>query len=290
MKKYRKQYLIITIFALFIVLAFMGFNHLYGSNVDWLSQHSVIPDVFRKSFYETHRLVPNFLFNLGAGQNIYNFSYYGLLSPVILVSYLLPFVSMTTYIQFASVILYVLFGILIFRFILKKFSNEKLALTVAIFSLLVSSVVFNFHHHIMFVWYLPFLVFALFGVDRYIENKGSGLLIVSCFLIIMTNYYYSVGSLIVIYVYGIYCLLKRDNFNVKRFLVSAVMLGVRLLIAVLMAMVILLPTLSAIGSMSGRKHQGVDLVDLAVVNFFEVFYKPGGFGLVGMFLVAVVSK
>ena len=32
--------------------------------------------------------------NLGGGQNIYNFAYYGLYNPVILLSYALPFVKM----------------------------------------------------------------------------------------------------------------------------------------------------------------------------------------------------
>ena len=45
-------------------------------------------------FYDTKDLFPNFAANLGAGENIYNFSYYGLYSPIILFSYLLPFVQL----------------------------------------------------------------------------------------------------------------------------------------------------------------------------------------------------
>ena len=71
----------------------------FGSKVDWISQHSVIPDYFRQRFYATGDLFPDIAWNLGGGQNIYNFSYYGLFSPVILLSYLLPFVEMDHYVH-----------------------------------------------------------------------------------------------------------------------------------------------------------------------------------------------
>ena len=62
-------------------------NGVFGSKVDWISQHSVLPDYFRQLFYETGNLFPNFAPDIGGGQNIYNFSYYGLFSPLILLSY-----------------------------------------------------------------------------------------------------------------------------------------------------------------------------------------------------------
>ena len=70
--------------------------------MDWISQHSVIPDYFqKKQFYETGNLFPEFAYELlGGGQNIYNYSYYGLYSPLFLLSYALPFVKMSTYIDY----------------------------------------------------------------------------------------------------------------------------------------------------------------------------------------------
>ena len=49
------------------------------------------------SFYDTGQLFPEFAANIGGGQNIYNFSYYGLYSPLILPSYFLPFLKMSDY-------------------------------------------------------------------------------------------------------------------------------------------------------------------------------------------------
>ena len=96
-------YLLLCLLTVFVCWLFVGRNGVFGAKVDWISQHSVIPDYFRRQFYDTGELFPEFAANLGGGQNIYNFSYYGLYSPVILLSYLLPFVKMSDYIIAVSV-------------------------------------------------------------------------------------------------------------------------------------------------------------------------------------------
>ena len=96
-------YLLLCMLTVFVCWLFVGRNGVFGAKVDWISQHSVIPDYFRQQFYDTGELFPEFAANLGGGQNIYNFSYYGLYSPVILLSYLLPFVKMSDYIIAVSI-------------------------------------------------------------------------------------------------------------------------------------------------------------------------------------------
>ena len=78
------------IFAIFIyILTFVVIylilttdNHLFASNVDFRTQHYLIPEYFRTLFYSTGNLFPDFAFNLGSSQNIYYLSYYGLLNPI----------------------------------------------------------------------------------------------------------------------------------------------------------------------------------------------------------------
>lgn len=287
--KNKKYYLLIISYVLLLVLILLGVNHLYGSTTDWISQHSALPEYFRNMFYETGRLIPNFSFNLGAGQNIYNYSYYGLLSPVILISYLLPFISMTTYIQIASVVLYMLFGILTFKFINHNFKDEKLSFITSIIELSIASINYNFHHHIMFVWYLPFLVLGLIGVDRYIEKGKSDLVILSSFLVIMTNYYYSVGSLVVIFLYGVFKILGVNKFKLKKSIFASFKFGLHLVISVLMSMIILLPTLLCIKS-GGRSHVDSDIISLLIPNFKELFYNPVGLGISSIFLVSLICN
>ena len=69
MKKYR-NYLIIILYGLALTILLVGLNNVYGSKTDFINQHIFIPQYFRQIFYQTQNLLPNFVFNLGAGQNI----------------------------------------------------------------------------------------------------------------------------------------------------------------------------------------------------------------------------
>lgn len=126
--KYLVNYIILTIIYFLIILALTRFRYAYGSTVDWGGQHYVFPDYFRKLFYETGNLFPSFAPNIGCGENIYYFSYYGLFSPIIMLSYLFPFVEMSLYIQLVS-ILGIWISILLYIDLWSKGSEKKLHLS-----------------------------------------------------------------------------------------------------------------------------------------------------------------
>lgn len=286
----KKNYFIIIGYGFILGILFLGINHLYGSTVDWLSQHSVFPEYFRNLFYETGNLIPNFAFHLGGGQNIYNFSYYGLLSPIILISYFLPFIPMNIYIQLASFFLYLLSGVLMAKFIADNFKNETYGLVSGILMLSFSAVNFHFHHHIMFVWYFPFLIMALLGVSRYLEKKKSMLLMISLFLVIMTNYYYSVTALVVVFLYGIYKILDKEKQKFSDIVVEIFKLGVRFLIPIFMAMVILLPTLFCLKSGARAGGDSISFFRLFIPKFSEIFYQNSSLSLIGVFFIAIIGN
>ena len=54
----KKSYLIIILYGILLTFLLVGTNNLYGSNTDWINQHSVIPEYFRSSVYETKNLIP----------------------------------------------------------------------------------------------------------------------------------------------------------------------------------------------------------------------------------------
>lgn len=186
MKKRIFNYFIIIIYVLLLVIILKG-EHFYGSQIDWINQHTAIPDFFRNYFYETKNLIPNYIFNIGAGQNIFNFSYYGLMSPIILISYILPFIKMENYIAFASILTYIFTGITFYNYLISHKTNNKLSLISTLSFLTLAPITYHFHHHIMFVWYFPFLILSFIGVDNYINKQKSFLLIISIFLLILTN-------------------------------------------------------------------------------------------------------
>ncbi len=147
----------------------------FGSNLDWINQHSVLPDYFRQRFYDTGQLFPDIAWNLGAGQNIYNFSYYGLFNPIIWISYLLPFVPMSLYIQITSILSYGV-SVVIFYCWLKKKWNHRIALPCTFLFMLAAPLVYHSYNQLMFVNYMPFLCAAFWGVDKYVEEKKKALL------------------------------------------------------------------------------------------------------------------
>lgn len=107
MKERRKDLLWEMALVLLTVTACLystGAGNISGAKVDWSSQHSVFPEYFRQQFYRTGQFFLSLLKYWQAAQNIYNFSYYGLFSPVVLIGYLLPNVKMSDYMMVASIV------------------------------------------------------------------------------------------------------------------------------------------------------------------------------------------
>lgn len=107
-------------FSLLLCRLFVLQYGVFGSSIDWISQHSTLADYFRKRFYATGNLFPDFAWNLGGGQNIYRFAYYGLLSPTMLLSYLFPFIPMDLWVMGSSALLYAADAVLFYRWISKR--------------------------------------------------------------------------------------------------------------------------------------------------------------------------
>ncbi len=197
-------FLLLALLSLFFCWFFVGRHGIFGSKVDWISQHSVIPDYFRQQFYETGELFPEFAANIGGGQNIYNFSYYGLSSPVILLSYLFPSVKMGDYMMAASIVCLAAAVLLFYGWLLKRGFSGKISFMVSLMYLLSGPMIFHSYSQIMFVNYMPFLCMAFLGVDSYFEKGRKLLYTVSVFLMIMTSFYFSIGGMLALVLYGLY--------------------------------------------------------------------------------------
>ena len=121
---------VISLIFLFITAVTMILNReglMWGSDTDWKNQHFAIPEYFRLRFYETRDIFPDFALQIGGGQNIYNYSYYGIANPLYLPAYALPFLKMSTYIQFISLIT-VLISAILGYFFFKGHFRKKISL------------------------------------------------------------------------------------------------------------------------------------------------------------------
>ncbi len=290
MKKYSNYLLLITI-TLILIMITSGSNSLFGSTTDWINQHVLFADYFRTLFYETGNLFPNLALQLGSGMNIFALSYYGLYSPWLLISYLLPGVSMATYLQAINMITYIGSVLLIYQFLIHKKYRNEIALTGAILFACASPVLYHFHRQFMFVNYFPFLILALFGVDHCLEKNKKGLLIVSLFLMIMTSFYYSVTGLIVVGCYGIYRFLKdQKKINKETIMKTFLPLLQSALLAILLAAILLLPSFFALldGRSSGGNETAFVNYIIPNLSFGNLLYYNYAIGLPIIALVALL--
>ncbi len=297
----------VTAVLLIAIACLMGTKYRYGSAVDWASQHSVLPDVFRQHFYQTGELMPDFLPEIGAGQNAFNFAYYGMMNPVILPSYLLPWVSMVTYVEVVSVLLLMASVWLFYAWLrfLKKHESE-LGTGLSDAAIRFATVLFAFatpllyhsHKQVVYVAYIPFLLLALLGVDRYFLKRRGGLLACMVALLFLTSYLHAVPSTVVITIYGVYrwwTLRIRKNEStvpVRRFVPAAIRFALHICAGIAAAGALLVPAFVAVSQ--GRSQalgEEESLISLLLPEFpmHEALYAGYGLGMTAIVLFAALS-
>lgn len=241
----KKDYLLLILLAILpflLVLISMPDGYLFGNNVDWLSQHIIIPDYFRQLFYGNGNLFSDFAAHLGGGANIYAFSYYGLFRPDILIAYMLPNVDMASIIISYMILMMSLAACLCYIWLKNKSYPRSICLLVSIL-LICSSFFYQAHKQIMFVNYIPFLFMALMSIDHYIKRQKSTWLIISIFLIILHSYFFSIAAIIICCTYYLYELSLIENLTFKRLLKKDILkFAFSIIIAIMLACMLLIPT------------------------------------------------
>lgn len=286
-------YLLLTGLTLFFCRMFVGRYGIFGAKVDWLSQHSVLPDYFRQQFYATGKLFPEFAANLGGGQNIYHFAYYGLYSPLILPSYLLPFVKMSDYIMAVSITGLTASVLLFYYWLKSRKTDTGTAFILSLMFLLAGPMIGQYSGQIMFVDYMPFLCLALIGVDRYFEQEKGALFTVSVFLMIMTSFYFSIGGMLSLVLYGLHRYFEQREecrVTVSTFLIDGLCFVRPMLLAVLMGSFFLVPT--ALALTGGRsKGQNISLASFFIpqITVERFAYSIYGIGLTTLVITVLLT-
>ena len=286
-------YLLLTGLTLFFCRMFVGRYGIFGAKVDWLSQHSVLPDYFRQQFYATGKLFPEFAANLGGGQNIYHFAYYGLYSPLILPSYLLPFVKMSDYIMAVSITGLTASVLLFYYWLKSRKTDAGTAFILSLMFLLAGPMIGQYSGQIMFVDYMPFLCLAFIGVDRYFEQEKSGLFTISVFLMIMTSFYFSIGGMLALVLYGLHRYFEQREecrVTVSTFLIDGLCFVRPMLLAVLMGSFFLVPT--ALALTGGRsKGQNISLASFIIpqITVERFAYSIYGIGLTTLVITVLLT-
>ena len=297
MKKYNKHdyinlLIIIISFFIFLFIILKDNNSVYGSMLDYITQHYMVPEYFRTLFYDTKDIIPSFAFNLGMGQNIFNFSYYGLLSPIILLSYLLPSINMSSYIMISSIIIVIISIVLFYKLISFHFENRKIRFITTFIFMTAAPLILHSHRHIMFMNYIPFLLMGLFGVQKYVNENKKILLIISAVLIILTSYFFSIPALLVLFLYSIYLYLQKNKNIKKKELITFIFKEVLIfIIPVLITAFFLLPTFKAIlnSRFETASESGILSNLIPELSFGNLLYSSYSLGLTAILILAISS-
>lgn len=270
--------------ALILFLLQVCRDTIAGSRIDWISQHTAIADYFRRRFYSTHNLFPQFAAELGGGQNIYYFAYYGLYHPLYLLSWLFPFLSMETWFQIIGILTHMADGLLCFLW-LRRHTEEKASFIGALMLMLSTAVVYHTSAQVMFVQYMPFLLLMLIGTDIRRETGKGAVLTTGTVGLILSSYYFVPAGVVST---GLWILanipIKGNTF--RSWMQELIRQGLPVLYGGLLCMFYLAPVAGAL--FSGRsKGEGRSWKQLLLPDFSteKVLYSPYGLGLTAMAVI-----
>ncbi|MDR3151951.1 MAG: YfhO family protein, partial [Bifidobacteriaceae bacterium] len=218
----------------------------FASVSDYMTQHVTLLDSFRQNFWNWQKPIPEFVPNLGGGQNAFNYTYHGLFNPLFIPFYFLPFINAYSYLIICNTLILLVSLFLTYFWLKRRFSTSitTLGTIAAIFATPLFS---QMHGNFMFTSYLPFLLLALISVDKITQsakniitknaiNKNSLKinksflknslknclpfinlsLIISVTLIGLVSFYFLPACLIIIIIYTIYNLTEKNAYLKKR--------------------------------------------------------------------------
>ncbi|MFV0274719.1 MAG: YfhO family protein [Bacilli bacterium] len=275
---------IIIIFIIFVLSMDVSF----ASSVDYSVQHVHFFDYLREQIINTKSIFLKFAPNLGSGQNIYNISYYGLLSPYLLLSIIFYFVNTKTFLLIVNFLALIINNILMYK-ILKEDNNEKYAFISSIIFILSTPFIFHIKRHFMFINYIPFLLMGILSINYYFKTKKTTPLIISIFLILFTSYYYSISSFCVLFIYMLYKLIKLNKFNKENF-INLIRVNLKIyIIGILVSSLIILPTFYCLFS-SRSGGNSTNYISLFIPYIAKFLYNPYGLGIGILSYIALFSS
>ena len=203
----RAAHLLLSCLALLLALGpAAARGEFFGYGSDWLSQHLPLAETLRSAMLDSGRLLPLYL-HLGGGSSVYDFAYYGLLRPDVLLGCLFPQIGMEYLLAGYSLAGIVLGTNLLFWWLRRRLRSEPSGARAAAFAAVLyaaATCLFHAHNQLMFVNYLPFLILTLIGIDRMAEQgKGAWLVTSGLSLVYLHSFYYSISCLAVCGIYAI---------------------------------------------------------------------------------------
>ncbi|MDR3116882.1 MAG: YfhO family protein [Bifidobacteriaceae bacterium] len=270
--------------AIFLgVFIFNEISFVYTTNSsDFIYQHVPLIENFRQLFYNSAKLIPEFIPNLGGGQDAFNYTYYGLFNPLILPFFALPWLSGYHYMVILMVIIALSIGALTYWWLKSRFSScfTAIATTCVLFA---SCIYYNICSQYIFIDYIPFLLISLIGVDRLIYKKKFLTLIVGITLISLTNFVSLFPCCLIIGLWTIFVFaekndtLKNNVLNIKHLFLSIGQVILCAITSFCLTAFILFPTANCVLQTRSNTKTSFSLFDLFFPSLY--FFPALGKGL-----------
>lgn len=286
MKKINKKdilYCLIPIILFFILILLLTDNkYLFLNNLEYAN----IPGIFRTLFTNTKDLLPDYIYNINNGTPIYSLTYYGFLSPIVVLSYIFPNANMITYISITTIITVITSTILLYVFLRKqKFTSEICLLSTVLF-ITSSAISLNSHTHVAFITYFPFLILSLFGVDKKLTDNKGLLLTISMFFITMTSIHFTIPSIITILTYSIYkYLCNMKKVTLKTFLKMLMSILTPIILSLFISAIVTIPTI--VTNIIEQNQSITELLRISDQNPY--IYSSYGLGLTLIVIIAAIN-
>lgn len=284
MKKLNKKdiiYIILSIIIFLLIIVFIS-NQDFLYSTSLLNSQTTIIEYFRTLYYNTLNLFPDYALNIENGINIYQLTEYGFLSPIILLSYLLPFLSIQNYLFIIVIISTILSIILIYNFFKKKKLSSEVCFLITLILTTSSSIIFNTYNNPLIISYLPFLLLSYYGVDKVIDDKKSYLLIISTFFMITTNPLNSIFGIISLIIYTLYRYLNKMNtITIKSIFKHFISVIIPIIIGALCSSILIIPSLI--------NNNLPALQTTLTIDINNILYGTAGLGLTALLIPSIIS-
>ncbi len=284
MKKLNKKdklYIILSI-IIFILIIIVISNKSFIYSTSLLNNKITIIEYFRTLYYNTLNLFPDYALNITNGINIYHLTEYGFLSPIILISYVLPFLSIRNYLLIIVIISIILSIILIYNFFKKKKLNSEICFIITLIFTTSSSIIFNTYNNPLILSYLPFLVLSYYGVDTIIDDKKSYLLIISTFFMITTSPINSIFGIISLIIYTLYRYLNKMNtITIKSIFKHFISVIIPIIIGTLCSSILIIPSLIT--------NNLPTIQETLTININNLLYSTTGLGLTAIIIPSIIA-
>ncbi len=256
-KKDIKNIWLLIIFFILVLTIVLNVKYRFGNTANFVKELDALISM-KKNFLETKKIIPTFINDGKFYINSYNFMKYGLVNPIVIISYFIN-INLADYYSIVSIISIGIGIILLYKFLFNQgFNRYSVLLTIML--LVVSTKVYTImFNSIMDCLVFPIVILSFIGAKNRLENNKSFLLSISILLLSIINYLYVIPTIIGLIVYGFYHYYENNKkLLFKKFFWYILYYIIPILVGLLLSSFVLIPV--------------INNIDWEIINYLSISY------------------